>query len=151
MTARRNESIAHLNDLIEICSDAEKGFSQAARRIEEPNLKSHFMKYANERGTFASQLKTEVARLGGEPSDGGTVSGKAHRAWMKVREVIGNSSKEAIVNECERGEDEAVEAYRKALARPLPNETKGLVSRQFEFVRDAHNHLSALKSTVGNK
>lgn len=142
------ESIDALNDLIQMCCDGEKGFKLAAEAIEERGLQDRFLQYSNERGAFASQLKTEVERLGGDPAQSGTIRGAVHRGWLKIRDVVSSHSTGMILEECERGENAAIEAYAAALAQPIPTMTRELVQSQLQLVREAHSHLSGLKSIV---
>src|SRR5262249_27954062 len=78
-----------LRELINTCRDGEKGYAQAAEKIRNPDLKSLFRQYSQERGRFASQLEVEVGKLGeGVHQDQGHVSGTLHRACLSVTQTM---------------------------------------------------------------
>jgi uncharacterized protein (TIGR02284 family) len=137
--------ISTLNTLIETCRDGEQGFREAAENIKDPSVKAIFSEVAHERARFAEELKSEVARLGGTPEEGGSISGAAHRGWMDVKGAITGRDDKGIISEAERGEDVAVAAYKTALQEPLPPSAQSIVSRQYEHVRQAHDRVRDLE------
>ncbi|MDQ3214853.1 MAG: PA2169 family four-helix-bundle protein, partial [Pseudomonadota bacterium] len=50
-------------------------------------------------------------------------------------------------NECERGEDIALNRYRKALEEDLPSDVEQVVRRQHEGVRRNHDQIKALRDS----
>jgi uncharacterized protein (TIGR02284 family) len=44
-----------------------------------------------------------------------TVAGAIHRGWTGLKAALTSGNDHAILAECERGEDRAIEAYKKAL------------------------------------
>jgi len=134
-----------LNTLIETLRDGEEGFRTAAENLKDPGVKTLFSEVARERAQLAEELKQEVRRLGGNPEEGGSVSGAAHRAWMNVKGSITGRDDKSIIAEAERGEDAAVATYRDALSEPLPTAVESVVRRQYEHVKDAHDRVRALE------
>jgi uncharacterized protein (TIGR02284 family) len=139
--------ISTLNDLIETCRDGEEGFRKAAENVKDTAIKSVFSEIGRERAQLADELAAEVQRLGGEPEREGSVSGAMHRGWMNVKETIAGRDDTAIVAEAERGEDVAVETYKKALEQPLPPTVESIVRRQFSHVQEAHDRVRALEQS----
>src|SRR5205807_4543019 len=109
------KAVSVLNHLIETCKDGQEGFKHAAQGVKSSHLKSLFMEFAEQRAQFASQLRAEVARLGGKPEAGSSVTGSLHRGWTNLKAAISGGSEAAIISECERGEDIARDTYRDAL------------------------------------
>jgi uncharacterized protein (TIGR02284 family) len=139
------EVISTLNTLIETCRDGEQGFREAAQNLRDPAVKSMFSEIAHEREKFAEELKSEVQRLGGNPEEGGSIAGAAHRGWMNVKGALTGRDDKQIIAEAERGEDVAVDTYRSALTEPLPPAIESIVSRQYEHVREAHDRVRSLE------
>ena len=108
-------------------------------------MKSVFTEISHERAKFADELKSEVQRLGGNPEQGGSVSGAAHRGWMNVKGALTGYDDKQIIAEAERGEDVAVSTYRNALSEPLPTAIESVVSRQYEHVKQAHDRVRDLE------
>jgi uncharacterized protein (TIGR02284 family) len=135
-----------LNDLIQICKDGSMGFRLAADKVA-PTYSSLFTQFAAERDAFVAELQDEVRALGGEPADSGDATGALHRGWINIKSALTSGDK-AIIDECERGEDAAVEAYQKALRNDPPPEIYALVARQYSKVKSAHDRVSAIKHSL---
>ena len=149
--ATNEEAVKALNQLIETCKDGENGFRTAAGGVRTPDLKQLFNSYASQRALFATELQSEVERLGGEPEEGGSMAATLHRGWMNIKSLVTGHDEAAIVSECERGEDVAVQAYEEALKADLPLEVKSVVTRQFDQVKEAHGRVRALGVVHNNK
>lgn len=134
-----------LNDLIETCRDGEYGFSACAEHSQAQNLKTFLWRRAGECRDAAAELETQVLRLGGKPEKGGSASGTLHRGWVAVRSTLSGYTDQAMLDECERGEDSALARYRKALKAPLPAPVRALVQRQFEGAQRNHDEVKALR------
>jgi uncharacterized protein (TIGR02284 family) len=140
-----DELLFTLNDLIETCNDGRDGFLDAAHHATDSRLQHMCSEYAQQRAGFAADLQREVLRLGGDLDRKGTVLGALHRRWIQVRAAIVGLDDRAIIAECERGEDIALEHYREASGRKLPHTARELVVRQFEQVQQAHDRFRDLK------
>jgi uncharacterized protein (TIGR02284 family) len=141
-----NDTVSTLNDLIETLKDGKAGFETAAADVKDANVKSVFTELAQQRARFAGELQAEVKRLGGEPETAGSTAGAAHRGWMNLKNALGGGEK-SILNEAERGEDVAVSSYEKALKADLSPDVAGVVRRQFDDVRQAHDRVKAMRDS----
>jgi uncharacterized protein (TIGR02284 family) len=145
MDERSKTTISTLNTLIETCDDGAKGFQTAAEGLQDNSAKELFSQYARERAQCAEELRAEVRRLGGDPEEGGSVSGAMHRGWMNIKSAIAGKKDSAIVAEAERGEDVAVQTYKTAIQSDLPPEVQPKIQRQFTQVREAHDRVRQLE------
>lgn len=144
--AEHDKVISVLNDLIETCKDGEQGFKSAAEAIKSDHLRSLFMELSRQRGQFGNQLQSEVGRLGGSPEKSGSVSGSVHRGWINLKAAIAGRDESSIVAECERGEDSAKDAYKKALENnDLPPAIRSIVEGQSVQVKEAHDRVRSLE------
>jgi uncharacterized protein (TIGR02284 family) len=141
--------ISTLNSLIETCRDGQQGFQTAAEGVQSGELKQLFHTYSQQRARFAGDLQDEVRRLGGDPETSGSVTASLHRGWMGLRAVVAGRDDDAILAECERGEDSAVSNYRAALNADLPANVRTLVERQFGEVKAAHDRVRSLEKAGG--
>jgi uncharacterized protein (TIGR02284 family) len=145
MTNDTSEVTSLLNDLIETCRDGQEGFQQAAEGVQDTQLKSLFMQYSQQRAQFASELQSQVRLMGGNPENTGSVAGAAHRGWINIKAAVTGKDDDAIISECERGEDVAKASYEKALQQTLPADVQAIVTRQAAQVREAHDRVRALE------
>jgi uncharacterized protein (TIGR02284 family) len=143
----REEVLFSLNELIETCLDGKQGFLEAATHAFNSQLKQMCLEYSHQRAQFAAQLQDEVRRLGGTPDEAGSVSGALHRRWMEVKSAVTGRDDEAIVAECERGEDVALSRYRENLDKTLPATTRAIILPQFQAIQQAHDRFRDLKQS----
>ncbi len=142
------EVINTLNDLIETCKDGEYGFRACAEQADAIDLEALFTRRADECREAARELQDQVVALGGTPDSGGSASGALHRGWVAVRSKLSNYDDLAVLKECERGEDVAVERYREALASPLPESLREIVERQYRGVQRNHDQIRDLRDSL---
>jgi uncharacterized protein (TIGR02284 family) len=140
--------IATLNDLLEISRDGEQGFRTCAEGVQTPNLKAQLQTEARRCGEGATELEAKIRNLGGEPAQGGSVSGSIHRAWTNIKSTITGMSEHAVLAECERGEDAAKAAYEAALQKSLPADVRTLVERQYQGVKANHDRVRNLRNAA---
>ena len=89
--------------------------------------------------------KKVVARLGGNPEEGGSVAGAMHRGWTTLKAAVSGRTDLAILEECERGEDVAKARYAKALEESLPEDIQVVVQRQYNGVMRNHDQIRDLR------
>ena len=140
------EVIGVLNDLIETSKDGEEGFKECAENVERSYLKTLLKERARECKTAATELQTIVQRLGGTPEDSASATGSLHRRWTELKATLTGKSEQAVLDECERGEDVAKKSYKEALENQvLPPDIRAVVERQYHLVLRNHNQVKALR------
>jgi uncharacterized protein (TIGR02284 family) len=144
-SAKPEEVVAALNELLENARDGELGFREAAEHTKTPHLSALFGRRAQAYREAAAELQERIEQLGGQVEQGGSVGGAAHRAWVHIRGLFGGASDDTMLTECERGEDEALARYQKALKQNLPVEIHAMVQRQFEWAQRNHDMLKSLR------
>jgi len=138
--------VSVLNDLLTKNYDAEKGYKEAAEKIQHATLKSYFNDQAQNRYDFGHQIKALISKYGGEPDKGTSVAGDLHRTWIAIRDAFTNGD-EAIYAECIRGEEAFSEEYGEVLhLENVPQDVKDLVQTQKNSVDKA---LASLKVMEG--
>ncbi|MHA6493440.1 PA2169 family four-helix-bundle protein [Pseudomonas borbori] len=138
--------VSVLNDLIETSKDGEKGFRECAEDIKSVQLKTLFNQRAQECAAAASELQQLVRNLGGDPETSTSVAGDMHRRWIDLKSMITGKDDEAILNECERGEDVALKSYKKALEKDLPASVRMVVEKQLQGVQRNHDQVKSLRN-----
>ena len=150
ITVMENEKvIGVLNDLVRINNDRVVGYEKAIDELkdEDADLKSLFGRYITESREYARELTTEVSRLGGDPADGTTNSGKIYRVWMDLKAAITGKDRKTILNNCEFGEDAAQKAYDTALNTDVDLEPsiRELIVRQKATLKSGHDEVKRLR------
>lgn len=141
----RDDAIDALQDLAECCKDGEYGFRACAEHAERPDLKSLFLQRADDCRGAAQELNQQIRALGGNDTDHGSAAGAVHRGWVAVKATLSTYDDKAVLEEAERGEDNAMARYRKALKQPLPAGAKLIVERQMQGVQRNHDQIKMLR------
>ncbi|CAN5510533.1 PA2169 family four-helix-bundle protein [soil metagenome] len=147
-----NDSVIdRLNGLIQVCKDGQYGYKDAAEGIERPDLKKVFYEFSQQRSEFTGVLQELVRSLGGDPEKAGSIYGAIHRGWIDIKAAVTGKDEGAILNECERGEDFAKEAYADALTAKLPANVTDIVAQQSHAIVAAHNRIKELRNVESHK
>ncbi|BBP84201.1 MULTISPECIES: PA2169 family four-helix-bundle protein [unclassified Pseudomonas] len=141
-----HKAISVLNDLIETSKDGEKGFLECAEDVKNPQLKATFTQRAQECARAAAELQQVVRSMGGDPETSSSVAGALHRRWVDLKALVTGKDDAAILNECERGEDVALKAYKDALGKELPPPARSIVEKQLLGVQRNHDQIKALRN-----
>ena len=143
-----DEIISTLNDLIETSKDGEHGFKTCAENVTDMQLKQLFTAAAQRCAEGANELQEQVRLLGGDPDEHSSVAGTLHRTWVDIKAAITGKDEQAVLEECERGEDVAKKAYEKALAKGLPdtNNIRSIVQRHYQGVVENHDRVRDLRN-----
>ena len=145
MAVNREELIECLNDLIQTCRDGENGFQTAADHVTDMGLKTLFGNCSIQRAQFASELESEVRLLHGTPAKTGSVSAAFHRGWMNIKSIVSGGNDDAIIAECERGEDAALENYQRVMKQNLPPNVLPVAKHQFTEIKRSHDRIRDLQ------
>jgi uncharacterized protein (TIGR02284 family) len=138
-----------IDNLIETLKDGQEGFKQAAESVKDPQLKSVFDEYSQQRARFVSELRSQAQSLEErESKPSGSAAGALHRGWINLKSALTRGEDHAILAECERGEDSAVEEYKKALDNGLSASVQQIVSRQYTQVKQAHDRVKSLRDAT---
>jgi uncharacterized protein (TIGR02284 family) len=145
MSGDRDDVVDALNDLAECCKDGEYGFRACAEQAKREDLKSVFLQRADDCRRGAQELYEQIRAFGGKIDEGGSAAGAVHRGWVAVKSTLSTYDDKAVLEEAERGEDNAMARYRKALKQPLPANAKLVVERQMQGVQRNHDQIKMLR------
>ncbi len=139
-----NEKLVEvLNDLVQINNDRIEGYQKATEEAKDldVDLKAIFIKMAEESIKYKTELVNEVGKLGGEAATGTTGSGKIYRVWMDVKATFTGHNRQAVLENCEFGEDAAQKAYKEALASDaeMSADVRQLITTQQASLKTSHD------------
>lgn len=143
-----NTHIDVLEKLIETCRDGQNGYRDAAEHVKDPEIRAWFNEQSLQRARFAGELENHVQRLGkADPDRKGSVSGALHRRWFELKEKFSGSD-QSVLEEVERGEDNAKHNYEDALKQDLPADILQVVRQQAESIFAAHDRAKAVRDQL---
>ena len=85
-----------------------------------------------------------------EPNASGSTAGALHRGWINLKSALSGGNDHAILAECERGEDSAVDEYQKALSDGLSAPVREIVARQYTEIKATHDRIRDLRDATKN-
>jgi uncharacterized protein (TIGR02284 family) len=143
-----NEIIRDLKELLAIINDGKEGYQASSEATNKPELKSVFLKYAAQRATFASELRTHIATHGGDAgNDSGGVLGAIHRTWIDVKQALSSKEDKAILDAVVTGETVALQTYNRYIADYADHADHiELLRRQRDGIQDALQEMHSLLS-----
>ena len=141
----RDDVLDVLKDLVECCKDGEYGFRECAEQAKRQDLKSMFLQRADDCRRGAQELNDCIRQYGGSVEDGGSAMGAMHRGWVSIKSKLTSYDDKAVLEECERGEDNAKARYTKALQKNLPQDVRVVVERQMQGVQRNHDQVKMLR------
>ena len=141
----RDDVVDVLQDLAECSKDGEYGFRACAEQAKRADLKSMFLQRADDCRGAVQELNEQIRSLGGSVTEHGSAAGAVHRGWVSVKATLSTYDDKAVLEECERGEDNAKARYANALKKPLPAGVKLIVERQMQGVQRNHDQVKSLR------
>lgn len=139
-----------LQQLIQISYDGEQGFLHAAHHVHDRGLRDELHKFARERRSITHELSYFLEEHGYEPSPlQSSTRAALHRTWMNVRTYLTEHDDQSILDEVERGEDEASNAFRSALTQ-VPGLTASahtLTGTAYQKIQRAHERIRSLRDS----
>lgn len=138
--------VGTLNTLITTLIDSVNGYEDAASNSDDQRLQQIFRERATERRQVVEDLRSEVSRLGGTPSDDASFMGQTHQRWLDLKAAVTGRDEKGIVNEVERGEDYLKEKFETALnSEDMTGDARAAIERAYQSVRSGHDQMSQLK------
>jgi uncharacterized protein (TIGR02284 family) len=144
----RGDVVDVLQDLVECSKDGEYGFRACAEQAKRQDLKSTLLQRADDCRNGAQELNNLIRQLGGKTEDGGSAMGAMHRGWVSVKTTLTSYDDKAVLEEAERGEDNAKARYRKAMQKQLPDNVRQVVERQLRAVERNHDQVKMLRDQL---
>lgn len=143
-----NTQIDNLNKLITTLYDGENGYKEAAEEVDSSMLATRFRQLAQQRYDFGHEIKPFIKTLGGEVDKGGSVAANLHRVWMDLKSAVSSQDEAAIINECIRGEESAVETYQEVLSEgQLTGQARDVVTQQLNKISSVLTDLRKMANS----
>ena len=137
----RTEKIDTLNDLIEITRDSATFYSDAAKAVPNPALKSLFGEMASSKQGLVGAMSREVRSEGAKPATTGTVRGAWDKLYGEVRSQFGDANF-GYVSQLESSEDRLMKAFNEVVAdKDVPVSVKETVSNYLPTIRSHHDMM----------
>lgn len=136
-----------INPLVTSNRDAVEGYQKAAELLTDEQYTQICHEFAEQRKRFIHELTSLMEQHGGVSTDTQSFADVVHDLWMEIRNTV-NSDDAAILAECDRGDEAAIELYQNALTEPLSNDVETLLRKQFAELKGAHERIHRLAAAL---
>lgn len=142
-TQTRIEKAGTLNELIQATRDSAEFYFDAAKKVENPALRTLFGHMANSKNGLVGSMSKEVRMAGIEPAKSGTFRGALRELYDDVRSTIGvDQSDFAYVTQLEKSEDRLMEAFHDVIkSDSAPQAVKESLRSYLPTVKEHHDIL----------
>jgi len=120
-------------DLIETLRDGEKGFLEAAKKLDDSpraDLAKSFREASTQRSTYAKELEALAAAYGDDIDESGSFVATLHRGWLSLKDALAGDSIDGVVSAAATGERHAVSEYERALDEDISDNLRTVILRQ---------------------
>jgi uncharacterized protein (TIGR02284 family) len=145
------DQVKGLNKIITTLYDGENGYKNAAEDIDSTTLATKFRDLSQQRYNFGHEIKPLITKLGGEVDKGGSTGAALHRAWIDIKSTVATQDEEAIINECVRGDESAIDTYKEVLKdNVFSADARQVLTRQLDQLEKTVTELKQMATTYKN-
>lgn len=138
-----------LNHLLARAFDAKEGYAIAAGQCENKALSDWFTANSSQRETFCVMLEKYLGDLNIEPIEHASTLGKLHHAFMKPRAAVSSENDATLIEECLRGENQALDDYQDAIKnKTLRRDAAKAIGDQAEYVKTQLTALDQIRKAL---
>jgi uncharacterized protein (TIGR02284 family) len=150
-STKNQEMESVLLDLIKSLQDGQKGFAEIGEHLKDATLKRYFLAESLKRASFRAELEGQLHLAGmADIEESGSVAGALHRSWGELKAKLGGGD-HSLLETAEKGEDEAKDAYKKALEHELPLPIRSLLVDQQAHVLTSHDYVRNQRDALAGK
>lgn len=147
---RNEKKIELLNRAVEINNDRIAGYQKATELLGNEKLdglQSLFQQYEAQSRQFISEIQPFLVNVNAPVEQGTKTSGKIFRAWMDIKSSVAPSTEQALLESCEKGEDEFKSTYQNIMEDASEDcpEVADLLRSQLMQQETAHLHVKELR------
>jgi uncharacterized protein (TIGR02284 family) len=141
------ETESALRTVIQTLIDSQDGFKKIGEEIKDETLKEYFLAESLTRAQFRGVLESILHQEGvHDVKESGTAVGTIRRAWGDIKSALGGGDA-TMLSTAEEGEDEAVEAYAKAMEVYLPLPVRQVLTTQVAHIETSREFIKAARDT----
>ncbi len=142
------ETESSLRSVIQALIDAQDGFKKLGEQVKNEALKEYFLAESLTRAQFRGVLESILHQEGvHDVKESGTAAGTVRRAWGDVKSALG-AGDGSLLATAEEGEDEAIEAYAKAMETYIPLPVRQVLASQAAHIDKSREFIKAARDTA---
>ena len=144
----QGKALKALENILAIINDGKFGYQNASDDVSDATLKELFHQYAQERASFAQELKNQITKIGGKASDEGDTLGALHRTWMDIKSTVSGGERDSIITTCITGEEKAIAVFDEEMKNVSQPDIVDLLSQQYSAIQLALHNIRSLERSL---
>lgn len=144
---RNDVAVDILQQLIALNIDGASAYETAAELLTNDQYADMCRDFSKQRNEFADELRAMAHRYGGLATEKESMNGLLQDAWMNLRNLI-DSNDAAVITECDRSDELAINLYFESIDAPLPEDVEQLIRRQFGELKGEHERVHRLAAAL---
>jgi uncharacterized protein (TIGR02284 family) len=137
------ETESSLRSVIQVLIDSQDGFKKMGEQLKNETLKEYFLAESLTRAQFRGVLESILHQEGvHDVKESGTAAGTVRRAWSDVKSALG-AGDASILATAEEGENEAIEAYARAIETYVPLPVRQVLTSQAAHIDKSRDFIKA--------
>jgi len=140
-----------LYHLIAALEETKRVYLKAAEKIKDEVLSLSLERFGYQRGRYSKELRQLLKQYGASsPIDEFTLK-LLHQTWMHVKAAFKFGQKDAVIEACIKGEEQALENYTVALEQMEDDDAfKRILLQQVNGITTGLNTIKAIAGKTGN-
>ncbi|MEQ9438561.1 MAG: PA2169 family four-helix-bundle protein [Cyclobacteriaceae bacterium] len=149
MSTDHKKTVSTLHDLIQVNREGERGYKEASENIDSPEFKTLLYRLSQQRALFRGELEDILHKdYKDDAKVGDSLASKVHRTWMDFKTALTGNDNQAVLAECERGEEHAIKTYGEVFDGRLPDYIEKIVLNQLEMIRGTLSQIREFKHEI---
>lgn len=132
-----------LKKLIKLNNDSAGAYRTAVDLLDSEEKKTVCRDFMQQHNQFSEELARLQSKYGGTVPENESMAGLVQGIWMNIRHWSGNDTK-AILTECDRADELAIDYYKNALEYVLPDDVKQTVQQHLNKLQQEHGRIHKL-------
>lgn len=137
-----------LQELVSIARDGAMFYDEAGKEVNDPSLKTLFLRMADHKRALISALSGKLAAAHEDIPTEGTVLGKLRRVYTDVRTSLSSNEAKVYVAQLEETEDRLLEHFEEAITSTDDPTVRSILQNHMPQVRACHDEMRALKQRL---
>ncbi|MFI4874771.1 MAG: PA2169 family four-helix-bundle protein [Blastopirellula sp. JB062] len=138
------ETLSALQELTRALHDSQTALTDAAGKVESPQVARLFYELATGRAQLEHELRQYIQLNDDEPPSSGTLIGETQKLWLALRSSLSGGKTKYILADMQRLEDYLVAEYKKLLPKTAGSPLSAVFHEQFVAVKQGRDQVCQL-------
>ncbi|MEZ4864867.1 MAG: PA2169 family four-helix-bundle protein [Caldilineaceae bacterium] len=146
-TERKEHIQKRLEHLVTLNRHGVGAYEMAVDLLSNDQYAQICQEFAEQRKHFIEELVRMMSQYDAAPPDVQSFGGLMQDIWMNIRSTVSGDDA-AVLVECDRGAELALDLYHDAVNESLPGDVETLLRNQFSLLKGEHERIHRLVAAL---